>query len=142
MRSLRLEQILLLLLFLLVPLLPLLVRWLQRWAREQQRPGRAESRAAEPGALEESPPAPMPPRVRVPGPALPPEGPRKAPPAPPPPPVMRRAGPLGGRAAVRKAVVAMTILGPCRGLEDPPATNVAPLLPSSRTRVRRGHRRP
>jgi hypothetical protein len=47
MRSLRPEQVLLLLLFVLVPLLNLLVRWLQRRAREQQRPVPAEPRAAE-----------------------------------------------------------------------------------------------
>lgn len=136
MRSLRLEQILLLLVFVLVPLITLLARWLQRRAREQQRPVPAEPRAAEPVGREEWPPAPMPPpRVRVIEPALPPESPRKAPPAPPPRPVIRRAGPLGGRAAVRRAVVAMTILGPCRGLEDPPPMTPArpPLqLPSRR----------
>lgn len=120
MRSLRPEQILLLLVFVLVPLFNLLVRWLQRRAREQQRPGPAEPRAADPMAREL--PAPMPPRARVIEPALPREGPRQAPPASRPKPVVRRAGPLGGRAAVRRAVVAMTILGPCRGLEEPPPT--------------------
>ncbi|MGH2628883.1 MAG: hypothetical protein ACRDHY_19770 [Anaerolineales bacterium] len=125
MRSLRPEQILLLLLFVLIPLLTLLVRWLQRRTREQQRPVPAESRPAEPVAREKRPPAPMPPRVRVIEPALPREGLRTAPPAAPPQPVIRRAGPLGGRAAVRKAVVAMTILGPCRGLEDPPPMALA-----------------
>jgi hypothetical protein len=125
MRSLGPEQILFLLLFVLVPLLTLLVRGLQRRVREQQRPVPAESRAAEPVAREKRPPAPMPPRVRVIEPALPRAGLRTAPPAHPPQPVIRRAGPLGGRAAVRKAVVAMTILGPCRGLEDPPSMTPA-----------------
>ncbi len=115
----------------LVPLLNLLVRWLQRQARERQRPVPTESPAAEPVGREEWPSAPMPPRVRVIEPALPREDPRKAPPAPPPQPVSRRAGPLGGRAAVRKAVVAMTILGPCRGLEDPP-----PMTPAHRSSSR------
>lgn len=120
MRSLRPEQILLLLLFVLVPLFNLLVRWLRRRARAQQRPVPAEPRAAEPKGREELP-ARMPSRVRVIEPARPREGPRESPPAPRPQPVIRRAGPLGGRAAVRKAVVAMTILGPCRGLEERPA---------------------
>jgi hypothetical protein len=53
-------------------------------------------------------------------PAHPQEGPRESPPAPRPRSVLRRAGPLGGRAAVRRAVVAMTILGPCRALEERP----------------------
>jgi len=102
-----------------VPLLNLLVRWLQRRAREQQRRVPAEPRAAAPVGREDWPPAPLPPRVRAIEAALPGEGARKAPPAPPPQPVMRRAGPLGGRAAVRRAVVTMTILAPCRGLEEP-----------------------
>jgi len=120
MRSLRLEQILLLLLFVVVPLLNVLVRWLQRRAREPQRPVPAEPRAAEPVAREKWPRAPLPPRARMIEPALPREGPRETRPAPRPQPVVRRARPLGGRAAVRRAVVAMTILGPCRGLEEPP----------------------
>ena len=117
MRSLRPEQILLLLVFVLVPLLNLLVRWLQRRAREQQRPV-----PAEPVAREEPSPVPVPPRVPVIEPVLPREGPRKAPPAPLPRPVIRRARPLGGRLAVRRAVVALTILGPCRGLDERPPT--------------------
>ena len=126
MRSLRPEQILLLLLFVLVPLINLLVRWLRRRAREQQRPAPVEPRATEPVAREERPPVPVPPRVRVIEPALPREGPREAPPAPPLRPVIRRAGSLGGRLAVRRAVVAMTILGPCRGLEEPPPMTPGP----------------
>jgi hypothetical protein len=123
MRSLRPEQILLLLLFVLVPLLNLLVRWLQGRARAQQRPVPAETRAVEPGGHAERPPTRMPPRVRVVEPTLSREEPRAMRPAPRPRPVVvRRAGPLGGRAAVRRAIVAMTILGPCRGLEEPPPT--------------------
>jgi hypothetical protein len=122
MRSFRLEQVLLLLVFVLVPLLNLLVRWLQRRAREQRRPVSAEPRAAEPVAREERLPAPMPPRVRVIEPARPRQGPRETPPAPRPQPVIRRAGPLGGPAGVRRAIVAMTILGPCRALEEHPPT--------------------
>jgi len=129
MRSLRPEQILLLLVFVLVPLLNLLVRWLQRRAREQQRPVPAEPRAAEPEGREKLP-ARMPPRVRVIEPARTREGPRETPPAPRPQPVIRRAGPLGGRAAVRRAVVALTILGPCRALEEHPPT--PPARPSLR----------
>lgn len=126
MRSLRPEQILLLLVFVLVPLINVLVRWLQRRVREQQRPATVEPRAAEPVVREERPPVPVPPRVPVTEPALPREGFRKAPPAPPPRPVIRRAGSLGGRLAVRRAVVAMTILGPCRGLEESPPMTPAP----------------
>lgn len=125
MRSLRPEQIILLLVFILVPLLNLLVRWIQRRARERRRPVPVEPRAAEAAAGGKGPPAALPPRVRVIEPALPGEGTRMAPPAPPPQPVMRRVGPLGGRAAVRRAVVAMTILGPCRGLEEPPPNTPA-----------------
>jgi len=126
MRSIRLEQLLLLLVFVLVPLINLLVRWLRRRAREQQHPAPAESRAAEPVAREERSPVPVPPRVPVIEPVLPREGPRKAPPASPPRPVLRPAGSLGGRLAVRRAVVAMTILGPCRALEEPPPMTAAP----------------
>ena len=133
MRSLRPEQILLLLVFLLVPLLNLLVRWLQRRARKRQRPVPVESQAAEPVRRAGRPPATMPPRVRVIEPAHPQEGPRETPPAPRPRPVVRRAGPLGGRAAVRRAVVAMTILGPCRGLDEP--TPVRPPSPPASRRL-------
>ena len=131
MRSLRLEQVLLLLLVVLVPLFNMLVRWLQRRARERQRPVPVEPQAAEPVGRAGRPPAPMPPRVRVIEPAHPEAGPRESPPAPRPRPVVRRAGPLGGRAAVRRAVVAMTILGPCRGLEEP-APRRPPSQPASR----------
>jgi len=125
MRSLRPEQLLLLLLFVLVPLFNLLVRWLQRRAREQRRPAPAEPPMAQPVAREEWPSTRMPPRTRVIAPALPQETPRKearrrAPPAPTSRPVYRRPAPLGGRAAVRRAIIAMNILGPCRGLEEPP----------------------
>jgi hypothetical protein len=130
MRSLRPEQIVLLLVFVLVPLFNLLVRWLQRRARAQQRPVPAEPRVAEPVAREGRLPAPMPPRVRVIESARPREGPGKAPPAPRPEAVIRGAGPLGGRAAVRRAIVTMTILGPCRGLDErPPTPPVRPPLP-------------
>ena len=131
MRSLRPEQIILLLVFVLVPLLNLLVRWLRRRAREQQRPMPVEPRAAEPVEREEWSPAPIPPRVRLIEPGLPREGLRPPPPAlPPPRAVTGRAGPLGGRVAVRRAVIAMTILGPCRALEERPAA--APVRPPLR----------
>jgi hypothetical protein len=135
MRSLRPEQLILLLVFILVPLLNLLVRWLRRRAREQQRPMPAEPRAAEPVEREEWSPAPIPPRARLIERGLPREGLRTAPQAPSPQPVMRRAGPLGGRAAVRRAVIAMTILGPCRALEEPPSSQpVGPLQQGTRRR--------
>ena len=111
MRSLRPEQIILLLVI-LVPLLNLLVRWLQRRARAQRGP--------EPVVRGERAPTPMLPRPRVIEPALTDEtrhreaAPRKVPPAPRP--GNRRTAPLRGRAAIRRAVVAMTILGSCRGL--------------------------
>jgi hypothetical protein len=125
MRSLRPEQILLLLVFVLVPLFNLLVRWLQRRAREHQRRVPAEPPMAEPAPPEGWPSRRMPPRIRVIEPPLSQEAPRqetrrKTPPAAVP--VRRRAAPLGGPAAVRRAIVAMTILGPCRGLEEPPSS--------------------
>ena len=123
MRSLRPEQIILLLVFVLVPLFNLLVRWLQRRAREQQRRVPAEPPMAEPAPLGQWPPAALPPRFRVIEPLLSQEAPRKEPSGKAPPaalPVRRRAAPLGGRAAIRRTIVAMTILGPCRGLEEPP----------------------
>jgi hypothetical protein len=123
MRSLRPEQLLLLLLFVLVPLFNLLLRWLQRRARAQQRPVPAEPPMAEPAPPGQWPSAALPPRVRVIEPLLSQEAPRKEPRGKAPPaalPVRRRAAPLGGPAAVRQAIVAMTILGPCRGLEEPP----------------------
>jgi hypothetical protein len=65
MRSLRPEQIILLLVFVLVPLLNLLLRWLQRRAREQQRRVPAEPPMAEPAPPRQWPSAARPPRVRV-----------------------------------------------------------------------------
>lgn len=110
MRSLRPEQIILLLVVILVPLLDLLVRWLQQRARER--------RGAEAEAREERPPAPMRPRVRTIEPSLPAETPRQE-------------GLAVGRRFARRrrrpgrAGVAMTILGPCRGLEEPPSPSSA-----------------
>ena len=130
MRSLRPEQILLLLLFVLVPLFNLLVRWFQRRARKQRRPVPAEPSATEPVGREERPLTRMPPRTQVIEPARPREDPRETLPPPRRQPVIRRAGPLGGRTAVRRAIVAMTILGPCRGLEERPA--ITPTRPPVR----------
>lgn len=110
MRSLRPEQLVLLLVFVLVPLLNLLVRWIQQRARERAAP------LPDPAPREARTPGPMP-RVRTVQPAAPCEGPAAPAPAPPPPP-RRRAGPLGGPAGLRRAIVAMTILGPCRGLQE------------------------
>jgi hypothetical protein len=131
MKSLRPEQIILLLVFVLVPLFNLLVRWLQRRAREQQRRAPAEPPMAESAPPAGWPSRTMPPRIRVIEPPLPQEAPhqetrRKTPPAAVP--ARRRAAPLGGPAAVRRTIVAMTILGPCRGLEEPPP---GPLVGSS-----------
>ena len=124
MRSLRFE-ILLLLLFVGVPLLNLLVRWLKR-ARAQPRPFPPEPRATAADAREERRPASVRLQARVLNPILPRADPRGAPTASAPLPVVRRGRPLGGRAGVRRAVVAMTILGPCRGLEEPPPTTRVP----------------
>jgi hypothetical protein len=114
MRSLGPEQLVLLLIFLLLPLLNLLLGWLQRRARARKRP--------EPEPREEPVSSGLPPRARVIEPVLGgarrAEGPRATPPTPPP--ARRRTAPLGGPAAIRGAIVAMTILGPCRGLEEPP----------------------
>jgi hypothetical protein len=131
MRSLRPEH-LLLLVFVLVVLFNLLVRWLQRRARERQRPRPAARAMAEPVEREGWPSAAMPPRIRAIAPAPSEEAPRKethrkTPPAPQPRSGRRRAAPLGGRAAVRRAIVAMAILGPCRGLEEPPSQPVGSL---------------
>lgn len=129
MRSLRPEQILLLLIIVLVPLLNVLVRWLRR--REQQHPLPVEPGAAAAAERAERPPVPLPPRARVLESARPRQSFRKTPQAPLPRPVIRRAKPLGGRAAVRRAVVVMTILAPCRALEE--RTPIAPVRPSPRT---------
>lgn len=118
MRSLRPEQILLLLLLVLVPLLNLLVRWLRRRVRE--------GHGSEAAAREAQPPAPLPPRARVIEPPLPARPARQETPprreAAASPPVHRRMVPLRGRAALGRAIVTMTILGPCRGLEEPAAS--------------------
>ncbi|HSE04330.1 MAG TPA: hypothetical protein VLK35_09295, partial [Methylomirabilota bacterium] len=63
MKSLRPEQIILLLVFVLVPLFNLLVRWLQRRARAQQRPAPAEPPMAEPAPPAGWPSRTMPPRI-------------------------------------------------------------------------------
>ena len=120
MRSLRFEQILLLVLFVGVPLVNMLVRWLKRRARAQPRPFPPEVRATAADAREDRRPASVRPQARVIDSILPRADPRRSPTASPPLPVLRRGRPLGGRAGVRRAVVAMTILGPCRGLEEPP----------------------
>ena len=125
MRSLALEQIILLLLFVGVPLLNLLVGWLKRRARAQQRPFPPELSATDPH--EEPRVIAVP--VRALEPILSRADPRREPPAFSPPRGVRRARPLGGRAEVRRAIVAMTILGPCRGLEaSPPTTPVRTAL--------------
>ena len=106
------EQIGILILFLVVVLFNLIGTLLQRRKRKERA-----------GEVEERPPAPagLPPRVVVTRPR--PE------PAPPPPPAPRRslatAGPVRRRrrldlkrpGSLRRAVVLMTVLGPCRALE-------------------------
>ena len=124
MRTLQPEQLILLLVFVLVPLLNLVVRWLKQRRRERAAP------PPEPAPREARIPGPMP-RVRVIEPPLPREGlaeRSRVPLSPqgrgqgegesPPPAPRRRAAPLGGPLGVRQAIVAMTILGPCRGLEE------------------------
>jgi hypothetical protein len=116
------EQLVLLLIFLLVGLANAILRW-------RQQAGRAPAPETEP-----APPVPreLPPRARVPVPLPPPLAvapavPRPAPPAPslPPRPAARsRPHPvhrwLGSPAAVRQAMVAVVVLGPCRALEREP----------------------
>jgi hypothetical protein len=128
MRSITFEQILLLLLFVGVPLLNLLVRWLKR-ARAQSRPFPPEPGAPAAEAREERRPTSVRPQTRALDPILVRADPREAPTASPPLAVVRRGRPLGGRAGVRRAVVAMTILGPCRGLDDPPPITRDPTAP-------------
>ena len=125
------EQLVLLAIFLLVGLVNAILRW-----RKQGRRAPAPAPEPEPEPLppwpREAPPRPreLPPNVRVRLPA-PPEA---APPAVPRPSVpVRRPRPepravrrppvhrwLGNRTAVRRAIVAMTLLGPCRALEREP----------------------
>jgi hypothetical protein len=140
MRSLRPEQILLLLVVVLLPLLNLLGRWLQRRMQEQQKrlpesgaarvPEAARMPLPEPSEAwphrprrpeaegrEERLPVAIPP-VREVALALSREERRRPAPArverrP------RRRRTLGGPEGVRRAIVAMAILGPCPGLEEP-----------------------
>ena len=131
MRSLSFEQIILLLVFIVVPLFNLILRGLQRWAGRQ--------RQTEPVVREERPRSPTPVPVRVVEPAFPgATPPREAAPRPraetrkrPPrrPSTQMRTAPLRGRAAVRRAIVAMAILGPCPGLEPPAPQPRPPALP-------------
>ena len=82
-----------------------------------------------PATIEPEAPEAPPPRVRIPSPPLasapiePREGPMGAPlpAAAPPPAAIRRRGraPLGSLRDVRRGIVLMTILGPCRALEPP-----------------------
>ena len=125
MRAITAQQIILLLAFILAIVINLVTRWIQRRARERHRPRSSEPAAAASPAREEWPPTTLPPRARAIEPAHRIETPaRPEPPETPParatPPVLRRVSPLGGRAAVRRAIVAMAILGPCPGLQPPP----------------------
>jgi hypothetical protein len=131
MRSLTLQQLILLLIVVLLPLLNLLGRWLQRRMQEQsgrvpQPDGREEwppmGRVPEPEAARAWAPDAVP-RVRPTEPALSREESRATRSAPRP---RRRLRPrpLAGRAGAKHAIIAMTILGPCRGLEEPTRTAV------------------
>lgn len=112
------EQLLLIAIFLLVGLVNMLVRWLRQRAEAARRDGEAEP-APEPvpGRRRELPPA-----ARVIAPALPVEAAvaparRMRPPASAPPPRPRAHRRLGSRADIRRAIVTMTVLGPCRARE-------------------------
>jgi hypothetical protein len=96
-------------------LLNLLARGLRRWGTGD----------APRGAAPEAPPGPARGR-RPPPPVVEPrragEGPSAASSRPAGPPVdarRRTRAPLGGRRAVRRGIVLMTVLGPCRALEPP-----------------------
>jgi hypothetical protein len=112
------EQIVLLAFFVLVALANAIVSWLRR----RKGAGRPEPEEAPAPPLPELPRLPLPPsaRVRI---TPPPEalvpGVRGATPVASPPAPRRRSarGGLGTPADVRRAVVAMTLLGPCRALE-------------------------
>jgi hypothetical protein len=113
-RSLTLQQLLLLAVIVLVPLLNLLLRWLQR---------RMEAAApASPGPEAAGPLPGLPPRAerREPLPAV--ELPRVAARARRRP---RPTAPIGTLPEIRRAVVMMTVLGPCRALEEPPPAGTA-----------------
>lgn len=111
MRSISPEQIAVLIVLILWPLLSFLGRWMKR---------RAESRAPV-----EEPPARVRERARLPV-ARPPAAraperlsPRSEPPVMVTPPRRRRRSVLGSPRDLRRAIVVMTVLGPCRALERP-----------------------
>jgi hypothetical protein len=130
MRSLTIEQILLLLLFLLAALFNLFVQWRRQRAQQRQRSGsRLEAPA---GPVDERrpvepvrrPPIAAPPRTRRDA-ARPVEGAQRPPvaaPAPPRPAASRRTRPrrIGTPRELRRAVVLMAVLGPCRAEETAP----------------------
>ena len=125
MRAITLQQIILLLAFVLLVVINLITTWAQRRARERQHPRPAERVPATPPAREKWPPAALPPQAPAVEPARRAEDPRRpapfeTPPARATPRVRRRALPLGGRTAVRRAIVAMAILGSCPGLQPLP----------------------
>jgi hypothetical protein len=106
------EQLLLLALFLLVALTSALGRWLK--ARMEGRPA-AQTRPPD-GVTVRRPPRP--PRALVVSGGTPPG--TNVQPAPPAPVEARRRSPrpaLGDRADLRRAIVLMAVLGPCRALE-------------------------
>jgi hypothetical protein len=114
------EQLLLIAIFLLVGLVNMLVRWLRRRAEASRPAGEAEPAPGPvPGRRRELPPA-----ARVISPELPVEAAvaparRMRPPASAPPPRRRPRAHrrLGSRADIRRAIVTMTVLGPCRARE-------------------------
>jgi hypothetical protein len=107
------EQILFLALFLLVVLVNLVARWLR--GRGERRP-RVE--AERPREIREGPRR-VPPRPAVPTPEISRAPAPVAAPAPAPPAPVRRPPRfrLGGVADVRRGIMLMTVLGPCRALE-------------------------
>jgi hypothetical protein len=108
-------QLFLLVMTALVLLVNLLARGLRRWVKgDVPRGMESEAPQIPPRGRRPPPPVVEPRRAR--------EGPSTAPwrPAGPPDAAHRRPrSPLGGRRAVRRGIVLMTVLGPCRALEPP-----------------------
>ena len=99
----------------LVLVLNLLARGLRRWGTGDAPRGTAPEAPQIPPRVHRLPPPVVEPRRAGRGPATAPSR-----PAGPPADARRRArAPLGGRRAVRRGIVLMTVLGPCRALEPP-----------------------
>ena len=116
------EQLLLIAIFLLVGLVNVLVRWLRQRAQTSRPEAEVEAEPA-PGPVPGRP-RELPPAARVIVPQRPveaaiPAARRMRPPASAPPPRRRPRGHrrLGTRADIRRAIITMTVLGPCRARE-------------------------